>query len=147
MKFEKISKYLDNDDVILPRRATAHSAGYDLRAAEDILVPARSKPVLVPTGLKVKLDPGYYLSISARSSLALKRKIIVPNAPGIIDADYYNNESNEGHIFVQLLNLDEKMHEIKKGEAIAQGIILKYHTVENDDSEGVREGGFGSTGI
>ena len=99
----------------------------------------------VPTGLKIKLDPDYYLSISARSSLPLKSLLVVANAPGIIDADYYNNPDNEGEIFIQLLNLSPFDIKLTKGERIAQGIILKYHRTEDERTTQKRVSGMGST--
>ena len=106
------------------------------------------RPTLVPTGIKAKLDSDCYLSISARSSLPYKSLLIVANAPGIIDADYYNNSNNEGEIFIQLLNLSPYDILIKKGDKLAQGVIQRYVRVEGDEviigTE--RTGGFGSTG-
>lgn len=106
------------------------------------------RPTLIPTGIKAKLDSDCFLSLSARSSLPYKSLLIVANAPGIIDADYYNNADNEGEIFIQLLNLSPYDIMIKKGDKLAQGIILRYIKVEDDDLEigAERTGGFGSTG-
>ena len=103
---------------------------------------------MVPTGIKAKLDSDCYLSISARSSLPYKSLLIVANAPGIIDADYYNNSDNEGEIFIQLLNLSPYDILIKKGDKLAQGVIQRYVRVEGDEViVGDRKnGGFGSTG-
>lgn len=103
------------------------------------------KPSLVPTGIKVKLDPGTYLQLSVRSSFPLKHWIIMGNSIGIIDADYYNNPDNEGHIYFQLINLSPFPIILKKGEAIGQGIIQKYEKTEDDITFGTRVGGFGST--
>lgn len=105
------------------------------------------KPTLVSTGLKCQLDEGKYLKVVARSSLPLKHWLIVANAEGIIDRDYYNNQDNEGEVFVQLINLGPRDIIIKKGERIAQAIISSYSTTE--DSEYIskeRSGGHGSTG-
>lgn len=106
------------------------------------------KPTLVSTGIKCKLDPNTYLQLSVRSSLSLKHWLILANGVGIIDADYYNNEDNEGEIYLQLYNLSPYNVQIKKGEMIGQGVILPYYTVtEGEDSAGfVRTGGLGSTG-
>ena len=178
--FEKVSKYADDADVALPIRKTQYSAGYDLAAAEDYIIPSLwqmvaeakevwpvsddefitmellskftkqsgFKPTLVSTGIKCKLDPNTYLQLSVRSSLSLKHWLILANGVGIIDADYYNNEDNEGEIYLQLYNLSPYNVQIKKGEIIGQGVILPYYTVtEGEDSAGfVRTGGLGSTG-
>ena len=97
------------------------------------------------TGVKCELNPGTYLELSVRSSTPLKNWLILANGVGVIDADYYNNESNEGEIFLQLINLSPYNLQIKKGEAIGQGIIKNYLTVDNDVCGGKRTGGFGST--
>ena len=174
--FEKVSKYTDAD-IAMPVRKTSQSAGYDLVAAEDYIIPSvfqlaaeaeglwsvsedefvtleqmnnftkatKYRPTLVSTGMKCKLDPGTFLQLSVRSSSPLKYWLMLANGVGIIDADYYNNPDNEGEIFFQLYNLSPFNIQIKKGEAIGQGIILPYATVEADISAGERSGGFGST--
>lgn len=105
----------------------------------------KTKPTLVPTGMKCKLDSGTYLELSVRSSSPLKYWLILANGVGIIDADYYNNPDNEGHIYFQLINLSPFPIKIQKGEAIGQGIIHRYETTEDDVACGERLGGFGST--
>ena len=104
-----------------------------------------AKPTLVPTGIKCQLDDGYYLELSVRSSCPLKHWLILANGVGIIDSDYYNNPDNEGHIYFQIINLAPFDIILQKGEAIGQGIIKKYETVEGDNANGLRQGGFGST--
>lgn len=103
------------------------------------------KPALIPTGVKCKMAPDEYLKIVARSSLPLKGGLIVANAVGIIDADYYNNPSTEGEIFIQVLNFTPQDIEIPAGTKLAQGILCKYYTMEDDAATGERIGGFGST--
>ena len=167
-KFEKVSRYADKD-IVMPVRKTSQSAGYDLVAAEDYIIPsifnlageddeyvtleqmgkftkaANYKPTLVSTGMKCKLDPGTFLQLSVRSSSSLKYWLMLANGVGIIDADYYNNPDNEGEIFLQIYNLSPFNIQIKEGEAIGQGIILPYGVTEDDVSTGERTGGFGST--
>lgn len=176
-KFEVVSKYVDCG-LTLPERKTKYSAGYDMVAAEDIIIPPyenhlaalalscnpmdanepkdlswisdmtkglKAKPTLVPTGMKCKLDPGTYLQLSVRSSSPLKYWLILANGVGIIDADYYNNPDNEGHIYFQLINLSPFPIKIQKGEAIGQGIIQQYGLTEDDNVWTERIGGFGST--
>ena len=175
-KFEVISKYADAG-LALPVRKTEFSAGYDMVAAEDTIIPPyenqvatmalannimdcdakdlewmgaftkslKVKPTLVPTGMKCKLEPGTYLELSVRSSSPLKYWLFLANGVGIIDADYYNNPDNEGHIYFQMINLSPFPIKVQKGEAIGQGIIHRFETTEDDAAAGLREGGFGST--
>lgn len=105
----------------------------------------KAKPTLIPTGVKCHLDPDTFLQLSIRSSSPLKYWIILANGVGIIDADYYNNPDNEGHIYFQVINLSPIPIQIKKGDAIGQGIIMNYIKTSNDFAIGAREGGFGST--
>ena len=131
----------------LPKRHTALSAGYDLASAETLTVPP-GEIVLVPTAFKAYMPPGEVLKIYARSSLAIKKHLMLPNSVGIIDADYVDNEQNEGQIFVALYNFGKESARIEKGERIAQGIFEKFYAVDGDEvGNGTpREGGFGSTG-
>lgn len=104
-----------------------------------------AKPTLVSTGVKCKLDPGTYLELSLRSSTPLKYWLLMANSIGVIDADYYGNSSNDGLIYIQLINFSPFDIQLKKGDCIAQGIIHKYYVSENGNSDNVRTGGFGST--
>lgn len=148
-KFELVSKYdTEKYQFLIPQRQTQFSAGYDFKASKDILVKAGTmKPVLVPTGIKAKLERDQVLILANRSSNALKRGLIVPNGVGVIDADYYNNPDNEGEIMGMFINVGDKDYTIKQGDRIMQGIITAYSTVEGDKPAIVeRKGGFGSTG-
>ena len=100
---------------------------------------------LVSTGMKCKLRPDQYLEISARSSFPLKHWMIIGNAIGIIDHDYYNCEANEGEIFFQVINLLPFAVKLHRGDKIGQAIIHTYGTTINDSASGGRTGGFGST--
>jgi dUTP pyrophosphatase len=91
------------------------------------------------------LPEGTYLELSVRSSTPLKYWLILANGVGVIDRDYYNNESNEGEIFLQLINLSPFPIKIQKGDLIGQAIVKPYLTLEGDCASGVRTGGFGST--
>lgn len=143
-RFEPIQAYRDRN-VPLPQRKTAASAGYDLSAAERVVI-APGKVALVPTGLKAYMEKGEFLALSVRSSLALKRQLMLANGVGIVDADYVDNPENEGHIMVALYNGSAAEAVIEQGERVAQGIFLHYGLVEGDQASGGREGGFGSTG-
>ena len=142
--FEVITEYKDAG-IELPQRKTEKSAGYDLSAAKDVLVKA-GQVALVPTGLKAYMPDNEYLSIKLRSSVGVKRGLRLANEEGIIDADYYNNPDNEGHIFIAIWN-PHPYHDalITKGERIAQAIFCKYFIVDDDTPGGKRVGGIGST--
>ncbi|GMA99392.1 dUTP diphosphatase [Pelosinus sp. IPA-1] len=144
--FELISTYKDKD-IIIPTRKTQCSAGYDIAAAEDIIVPPNSLS-LVPTGIKAYMQPDEYLGIHIRSGLSIKNKLSLMNSQGIIDADYYNNSENEGHIFIAIYNHNLQEIVINKGARIAQGIFYKYLLTDIDDHDifSIRKGGLGSTG-
>ena len=142
--FEVITAYEDKD-IHLPTRKTTESAGYDLECAEAVtLAPGELK--LIPTGIKAFMAYDEYLAIHIRSSMAIKRRLALVNSTGIIDSDYYNNEDNEGHIMIAVLNYGTEPVHLEKGERVAQGIFSKYLITNDDDATGVRTGGSGSTG-
>lgn len=144
--FEIVEEYKDKG-INLPVRKTKFSAGYDVEAAEDVVIPAYkfgTKPTLIPTGLKAYCAEDEYYMLVNRSS-GPKKGFVMANSIGIIDSDYYNNESNEGHFYFQYFNFSDKDLEVKKGDVIGQVIFQKYLTVDDDKAEGVRAGGFGST--
>ncbi|MEG1412192.1 MAG: dUTP diphosphatase [Acidaminococcaceae bacterium] len=143
--FEKITQYAQVE-FALPVRQTQLSAGYDFSLPQAVtLLPQQL--MLVPTGIKAYMQKDEYLGIHIRSSLAVKKQLFLVNNQGIIDADYYNNEDNEGHIMLAVRNLGTEPVILAQGERIAQGIFYKYLTVDDDVSEvkTVRGGGFGST--
>ena len=145
--FEVVKEYA-NKGINLPVRKTKHSTAYDIEAAEEIVLPSFQKgmkPTLIPTGLKAYMQSDEVLLIVPRSSGPKKQGISFPHNVGVIDSDYYNNPDNEGHIFVQCINLKDEDVVIKKGEAVAQAVFQKYLTVDDDNAEGMRTGGFGST--
>lgn len=153
-KFDKISKsqwILDggNDEsynrVILPKRGTAHSAGYDFYNPNDIVIPSHGSAV-IKTGIKCYLDFDKYLALHVRSSMGIKKNLMLKNITGIIDSDYVDNESNEGHILIGVYNYGDSDVSIKSGDRIAQGIINSYYTTDDDNTTKVRTGGVGSTG-
>lgn len=164
IKFEKISKaqWLQDciihnitnvtlepteydNNVILPRRGTAYSAGYDFYAPYRVEIQP-NETVVILTGVKCVLNDTDVLMLYPRSSMGFKYGIQLVNTVGIIDADYYNNPSNEGHIMIGIKNTGTKTVVIEKGDRFAQGIITEYKITDDDEpvSE-VREGGIGST--
>ncbi len=131
------------DAIILPKRATAGSAGYDFFATSDISL-AHGQTVKIPTGIRCKIDEGWVLKIYPRSSLGFKYRLTLNNTVGIIDSDYYYAE-NEGHIFIKMTNYGDVPLTIKKGCAFAQGVFVEYGITVDDECEEKRTGGFGST--
>ena len=145
--FEIVTDYKDKG-IHIPVRKTARSAAYDLEAAEDIVLPSFQKgmkPTLIPTGLKAYMEDDEVLLLVPRSSSPKKQGISFPHSIGVIDADYYNNVDNEGHIFVQCINLKEEDVTIKKGDAICQAIFQKFLINDDNRTSSERVGGFGST--
>jgi len=143
-RFAVITEYRDKD-IDLPQRKTRLSAGYDLAAATDVVLPP-GEVVVVPTGLKAYMEEDEVLLIFIRSSLATKRHIHLANQVGVIDADYRDNPQNEGHILLGLENRGAEPMLIAKGDRVAQAIFTKYLAVDDDAAGGERLGGIGSTG-
>lgn len=143
----EVAKGWEDKGINLPSRSTAHAAGYDLAAAEDTLVPAFRPgiaPTIIPTGLKAYCQSDECYFIYNRSSGAGKG-LVLANGVGVIDADYYGNASNDGHIGVLVFNVTDHDIIVKKGDRIAQAIFQKYLITDNDKASGKRQGGFGST--
>lgn len=144
----EIAKGWEDKGINLPKRATKHSAGYDVEAAEDTVVPMFHpgiQPTMVATGLKAYCQPDEYYLIANRSSGAGKG-LVTANGVGVIDADYYNNPDNDGHFRILLFNVSDHDIVIKKGERIAQITFQKFLLVDNDMTGGTRVSGLGSTG-
>lgn len=144
----EIAKGYEDKGINLPFRKTRNSAAYDIEAAEDIILPSFKKgmkPTLIPTGIKAYMKSDEVLLIVPRSSGPKKQGISFPHNVGVIDSDYYGNSENDGHIFIQCINLKDEDVLIKKGDAVGQAIFQKYLTVDDDSANGIRAGGFGST--
>ena len=153
-KFEKISfeqfkkDISDNKELYetynLPKRGTKSSAGYDFFALFDYTL----KPgeiMKIPTGIKSQFNNDEVLFLIDRSSMGFKWNVRMCNQIGVIDADYYNNSDNEGHIWIKIQNEGDKDYSVKKGEAMIQGIFMKYLMVDDDEVSTTRMGGIGST--
>ena len=144
----EIAKGFENKGITIPVRKTKHSAGYDVAAAEDCIIPAfkpGQKPTLVKTGLKAYCPEDEFFMLVNRSSNPFKKGLVMANSIGIIDSDYYGNEDNDGHFMYAYYNFFDHDIEIKKGDIIGQVIFSKYLMVDDDKAEGIRKGGFGST--
>ena len=134
------------ESISIPKRSTSGSAGYDFVSSKDfILNPGET--IIIPTGIRCRIDEGWFLMLAPRSGLGFKYRLQLDNTVGIIDSDYFSAE-NEGHIMIKLTNdsKNDKSLEVKFGEKIAQGIFIPYGVVKEDDADGKRTGGFGSTG-
>lgn len=144
----EIAKGFENKGINLPIRKTKYSAGYDIEAAEDIVIPPFKKgmnPTLVKTGLKAYMQKDEYLKLCNRSSNPKKKGLVLANSIGIVDSDYYGNPDNDGHFMFAFYNIKEEETVIKKGDAIGQAIFEKYLVTDDDIEQGERTGGFGST--
>lgn len=133
------------NSIKLPQRGTSGSAGYDFFTPQTINL-ATSKVAKIPTGIRVKIDDGWFLAVMPRSGLGFKYKVQLYNTVGVIDSDYYNS-SNEGHIFVKIVNDngENKAMTVNKSDGFVQGIFLPYGLATDDNATAVRDGGFGST--
>ena len=140
LKSGSIEQY---ENVKLPERATKGSAGYDFFAHSDFTLEP-NQTAKIPTGIRVKIEDGWLLSVFPRSSLGFKYRLRLDNTVGIIDSDYFNAE-NEGHIFIKLTNCGTETLTVKKGQAFAQGILLEYGITVDDGVTDLRIGGMGST--
>lgn len=139
--FEKVSSY--KDDVKLPMRGTKQSAGYDFFLLEDVSIsPGEIKKI--KTGIKSYMGQDEFLGIYIRSSVGV-RGISLRNTIGIIDADYYNNDTNEGEIMIVVENIGDDVLEFPKGDRLVQGIYQGYYRADGDNADETRAGGFGST--
>ena len=157
--FEVCSKYI-NSELTAPIRKTKYSVGYDFYSATDIVIPSiwknvfklfkgnkeEIKPTLIPTGYKAYFNEDEVLILANKSSFPIKKGLIMGNSIGIIESDYYNNESNEGELFFQYYNISPFDLKITKGECIGQAYFQKFLIADEDNnSNAVRKGGFGST--
>lgn len=143
------------DNIELPKRATTGSAGYDFKAPFSFkMEPGQS--VKFPTGVRCKIDDGWFLALFPRSSLGFKYRMQLDNGTGIVDSDYYN-AANEGHIHAKFTNDSKHLYpinglnalpniiDIKRGDSYMQGIFIPFGVTYDDNATGIRTGGFGST--
>ena len=134
------------NEYVLPTRGTSKSAGYDLASPIDVIIEPHSS-VLIWTNIKAFMAEDELLEVYVRSSIGIKKGLMLKNTVGIIDSDYYSNESNDGNIGLNLRNMTDEAVVIEKGERICQCVFQKYLIADNDvylsDS---RVGGFGSSG-
>ena len=149
ISFEQFKKDIADDidlynNYILPKRATKYSAGYDFLAINDITI----KPgeiVKIPTGYKAKFNNDEALLLMMRSGLGFKYNLRFTNQIGLIESDYYNNESNEGHMWVSIQNEGKEEITNKKNNAYCQSVFIKFLITDDDNVTNIRKGGLGST--
>ena len=134
------------EDIILPKRATKGSAGYDFATPFSFTLQP-GETIKIPTGIRAKMEENWVLKLYPRSGLGFKFRLQLNNTVGIIDSDYFNSD-NEGHIFAKITNdsNENKVISLEKGSGFMQGIFVEYGITVDDDADGIRNGGFGSTG-
>lgn len=150
ISFEQFKKDISDDidlynSFSIPKRGTKNSAGYDFCALNNYIIKPRETMIL-PMGIKASMNTDEVLYLLVRSSMGFKYNVRLCNQVGVIDSDYYNNDKNEGHIWIKLENHGNKDFIIDSGDKICQGIFMKYLTVDDEDEVmTIREGGIGST--
>ena len=140
-------KHLDSE-IILPKRATIYSAGYDFCSPEKLVIKPK-ETVKIFTDIKAKMFDYEVLTLHIRSSIGIKKNLMLANCTGIVDSDYYSNPDNDGNIIIALYNYGIKIEIIEKNERVMQGIFTNFN-ITTDDNEKIllkqRNGGVGSTG-
>ena len=132
------------EQIPLPVRATAGSAGYDFVCpAEVALAPGES--VVITTGVRAFMEPGWVLLIFPRSGLGFRHHLRLANTTGVIDSDYVN-APNGGHIMIKIVNGSDHAFTLERGERFCQGVFVPYGLAEETAQPGSRSGGLGSTG-
>lgn len=131
-------------EIQLPTRGSIHAIAYDLYSPIDVIIEPMEKQ-LIWTDIKAYFQPGEALIINVRSSMG-KHPVIMGNAQGWVECDYYNNPENDGNLGINLLNLGKEPYVIKKGDRIAQAMFIPFLVSDNCNTEEERVGGFGSTG-
>jgi dUTP pyrophosphatase len=129
----------------LPTRGSKIAAGYDFYTPQSFTIPA-GKTFVVWTDVKSYMQEGEVLKLYVRSSIGIKRGLVLANGTGIIDADYYGNPSNDGNIGIALFNCRDQEVTIEAGERIAQGLFQSFLVADNGNTDSERAGGMGSTG-
>ena len=146
MREFKVAKGFEDKNVILPTRATKHSAGYDfhiLNERDTFIHPQET--IKFHTGVKAYMEDDEVLLIDIRSSMGIKKSIVLANVQGVIDADFVDNPDNDGEIMIALTNIGDKAQVIEPNARVAQGMFIKYLTTDNDKADAERVGGVGST--
>ena len=133
-----------DESIRLPQRATCGSACYDVYSPVSVYIAPHASTIIC-TDVRAYMQPGEVLMAYPRSSMG-KIPIRLCNGTGVIDSDYYGNETNGGNIAIMLQNMSDHIVEIKQGERICQMMFTTYLLTDNDETDRIRAGGFGSTG-
>lgn len=132
------------NSIKLPTRATKGSAGYDFFSPLEFSL-SGWQDIKIPTGIRVAIDDGWFLTAAPRSGMGFKNYVRFANVPPVVDSDYFGS-SNEGHIWMKIrVERDGGAMTVAQGAAFAQSLFLPYGITYDDATEGVRDGGFGST--
>src|SRR5574344_2587820 len=148
ISFEQFKKDVSDDKelygkIVIPVRSTKNSAGYDVRSIEHGII-APGKSMAFKTGLKVEMNHDEVVYLYSRSSFGYKYDVCLTNNVGVIDSDYYNNVDNEGHFQIKLSNNGETEFKVNINDRIAQGVFMKYLTVDDEEEiDNERNGGIG----
>lgn len=144
-EFRKMTAEEAYERLALPKRATKGSAGYDfVSPISFFLYPGET--ILIPTGIRCEMHENQVLMLFPRSGMGFKYRLQLNNTVGIIDSDYYYSD-NEGHIMAKITNdsNEGKTLEVKAGDAFMQGVFVHFDITDDDEADGIRNGGFGST--
>jgi dUTP pyrophosphatase len=129
----------------IPKRSSNKSAGYDFYNPKEIIInPGETK--VIWTDIKARMEFDEVLMLYVRSSIGIKRGLVLANGTGIIDSDYFENKDNDGNIGIALINVKDKPVILKENERFAQGIFMKYLVADDDNCDLIRAGGIGSSG-
>lgn len=144
IKFEKVS-YADG---VIPKRSDSGSAGYDFYSTETVTIEPKTQ-VMIKTNIKAQMDYNTVLLLFMRSSLGIKKNLMLANTTGVIDSSYYNNEDNEGNIIGAVYNYGNEPVTIQAGDRFMQGVFVEYKTTDTNEEiiNEKRTGGIGSTGV
>ena len=136
-------------NIKIPERKTKYSAGYDICTPINFHILPNSN-VVVPTGIKAYFAPDemetWHLELYIRSSIGIRQSVVMSNQTGVIDSDYYGNETNDGDMLIALTNMSEHIVKFKAGDRVIQGVFVLHGITTEDHAEGVRIGGVGSSG-
>lgn len=137
--------YLENQEILLPKRGTVQSAGYDFFLQQDVVIPGYGE-LFIASDVKAYMQENEVLVVHIRSSAGTKKNLRLKNGTGIIDADYYSNTDNDGNIGFFIENTGNMPQYIERGDRIAQGIFMPYLKADDDNENTTRTGGYGHTG-
>lgn len=140
---KKHESFLAYKNIKIPERKTKFSAGHDISIPFNATIPAGGT-LKIPTGIRCKMNRKYVMFIFPRSSLGIKKNMVLTNTVPVIDSDYYSAD-NEGHIFICIKNNGSEPLALKAGDDIVQAVFVPYGVADNKRISRKRTGGIGST--